>query len=85
MGYARVSRFGGDADEQWSALLGLGVAADRVDRDVGLTGTVVVTALSRRAPSVPALSMQEGAQQRWRSEGSQVARASAAVLLGDCP
>jgi len=37
-GFARVSRFGGHADEQWSALLGLGVPDERADRDVGLTG-----------------------------------------------
>ncbi len=40
MGYARVSRFGGDADEQRAALLALGVAADRVYLDVGLTGMI---------------------------------------------
>lgn len=67
-----MSRFGGDADEQRAALLALGVAADRVYLDVGLTGmirprpalrealavarggdTLVVTALSRLARSVP--------------------------------
>ncbi len=60
---------GGDADEQRAALLALGVAADRVYLDVGLTrprpalrealavarggDTLVVTALSRLARSVP--------------------------------
>lgn len=38
IGYARVSRFGTDAQEQRAALLGLGVAAERVYLDVGLTG-----------------------------------------------
>jgi len=71
-GYARVSRFGGDADEQRAALLALASAVDRVYLDGGLTGmtrprpglrealaaarggdTVVVTALSRLAGSVP--------------------------------
>jgi len=38
IGYARVSRFGGDADEQRAALLTLGAAADRVYLDMDLTG-----------------------------------------------
>lgn len=42
IGYARVSRFGADADAdadaQRAALLALGVAADRVYLDTGLTG-----------------------------------------------
>ena len=38
IGYARVSRFGGDADEQRAALLKLGAAADRVYLDMDLTG-----------------------------------------------
>jgi len=40
IGYARVSRFGGDADEQRAALLALGVAADRVYLDMGLIGMI---------------------------------------------
>lgn len=38
IGYARVSRFGADGEEQRAALLALGAAADRVYLDEGLTG-----------------------------------------------
>lgn len=38
IGYARVSSFGADADEQQAALLALGADAERVYLDRGLTG-----------------------------------------------
>ncbi len=71
IGYARVSRFGADADEQRAALLVLGVEPERVYLDAGLTG------MTRPRPAL----REALAAARW---GEAVGRRKSVSALATC-